>query len=80
MNYFRAVAEQAHQRFESLVKEVVERRMGCDTWAGLAGGRLRCVAGVFLVDDVPVCKATPVRFEDGCFKFEFEDLTGGAKP
>lgn len=75
MNYMREIAEQAHQRFESLVKEVVERRLGCETWQGLADNRLKCLFGTFFVDGHPVCKTTPVRFEDGCFKFTFEDLT-----
>lgn len=75
MNYQRACAKQAHDRFEALVKEVVERKLGCETWQGLADSRLSCLYGTFFVDGHPVCKTTPVRFEDGAYKFEFEDLT-----
>lgn len=65
----------AHSKFESLVKECVERNLGCTTWEGLAAKRVSCVGGVFLVDGVEVCKTTPVVFDGGSFKFNFEDLT-----
>lgn len=75
INIWRDCADRAHQRFEALVKECVERNLGCETWQGLADGRVTCLYGVFVVDGKPVCKTTPVTFDGGAFKFGFEDLT-----
>jgi hypothetical protein len=72
---YREIASKAHQRFEALVKECVERNLGCEVWQGLADRRVECLYGTFIVDGKPVCKTTPVVFEDGAFKFGFEDLT-----
>lgn len=72
---WREFADKAHQRFEALVKECVERNLGCEVWQGLADHRVECHYGTFYVDGKPVCKTTPVLFEDGAFKFNFEDLT-----
>lgn len=74
------LADKAHQRFEALVKECVERNLGCEVWQGLAERRVECLYGTFTVDGKPVCRTTPVVFEDGAFKFCFEDLTKEPRP
>lgn len=73
--YGQEMAKRAHEKFESLVKECVERNLDCSAWEGLASKRLACTGGVFTVDGKPVCATRPVVFEDGAFKFYFEDLT-----
>lgn len=78
-DYFRHFADVAHKRFEDLVKECVERNLGCETWQGLADCRVKCLYGAFFVDGHPVCRTTPVVFEGGALKFCFEDLTKDAK-
>ena len=74
-DYENEAAKAAHEKFESLVAECVERNLGCKTWEGLAKKRITCVGGVFLVDGNPVCKTTPVTFDRFAFRFHFEDLT-----
>jgi len=69
------IQKQAHEKFEALVKECVERNLGCSAWEGLASKRLACTGGLFTVDGKPVCAASPVTFADGAFKFHFEDLS-----